>query len=324
MTDATHLLADRIAGALLGTAAGDALGAGYEFSFPGPGAPIVMNGFGPFGFAAGEWTDDTAMMMSIAIAAEAAPLHSPTGQDAVAREFVRWYWSMPKDVGNQTSRVLHHGSQTAADMIAVAEATGDNNAGNGSLMRTAAVAAAYGTDPDPARMLCAADRISRLTHTGLDTHLACQLWSYAIWWGIRHGTFDGLHAGLDDVIPARDRGRWGAWVQAAETQSAPDFGHNNGWVVSALQTAWWGIHRTRHVTEPTAHLQEALFETIRAGHDTDTTAAIAGGLLGAVHGATAVPAAWTQMLHGWPAATAADIHRLAGVFATAGDNARAE
>ncbi|WP_137726489.1 ADP-ribosylglycohydrolase family protein [Prescottella subtropica] len=319
MTDLTTTLADRITGALLGTAAGDALGAGYEFSFPGPGAPIVMKGGGPFGFAAGEWTDDTAMMMSIAIAAETAPLHSRSGQDAVAREFVRWYRSMPKDVGNQTSRVLHRGSLTADAMAADAAATGPDNAGNGSLMRTAAVAAAYGADPDPARMLFAADQISRLTHTGLDTHLACQLWSYAIWWGIRHGTFDGLRAGLDDVIPDHDRGRWGDWIRAAETQDVPDFEHNNGWVVSALQTAWWGIHQARHITDPASHLRAALFETVRAGHDTDTTAAIAGGLLGAVHGATAVPDQWAQMLHGWPDATAVDIRRLAAVFANVED-----
>lgn len=36
--------ADRAAGVLLGTAAGDALGAGYEFSYPGPDLPIGMIG----------------------------------------------------------------------------------------------------------------------------------------------------------------------------------------------------------------------------------------------------------------------------------------
>jgi protein-tyrosine phosphatase len=39
---------------------------------------------------------------------------------------------------------------------------------------------------------------------------------------------------------------------------------------------------------------------VRGGGDTDTIAAIAGGLLGAVYGASAVPAQWRRVLHGWP------------------------
>jgi ADP-ribosyl-[dinitrogen reductase] hydrolase len=39
---------------------------------------------------------------------------------------------------------------------------------------------------------------------------------------------------------------------------------------------------------------------VRGGNDTDTVAAIAGGLLGAVYGASAVPADWRRLLHGWP------------------------
>ena len=39
---------------------------------------------------------------------------------------------------------------------------------------------------------------------------------------------------------------------------------------------------------------------MRGGGDTDTVAAIAGGLLGAVYGASAVPAEWRRVLHGWP------------------------
>ena len=39
---------------------------------------------------------------------------------------------------------------------------------------------------------------------------------------------------------------------------------------------------------------------MRGGGDTDTVAAIAGGLLGAAYGASAVPAEWRRVLHGWP------------------------
>jgi len=58
---------DRAAGVLLATACGDALGAGYEFGPPVPaGTPILMNGAGAFGWAPGEWTDDTSMAIAIA------------------------------------------------------------------------------------------------------------------------------------------------------------------------------------------------------------------------------------------------------------------
>ena len=48
------------------------------------------------------------------------------------------------------------------------------------------------------------------------------------------------------------------------------------------------------------HLRLGLDAAVRAGNDTDTVAAIAGGLLGAVYGASAVPLEWRGLLHGWP------------------------
>ncbi|WP_235686783.1 ADP-ribosylglycohydrolase family protein [Tomitella gaofuii] len=309
---------DRARGALVGTAAGDALGAGYEFSFPGPGVPIVMKGGGPFGFAPGEWTDDTAMTAGIARAATLHRLDTAEGLDAVAAEFLRWQESCPKDMGNQTRRVLSRRSSTAAAMQATAAATGPDNAGNGSLMRTAAIAVAFAHDPTPTAMLSTTAEVSRLTHTGVDTHLACRVWSHAVWSAIRTGALPDLHATVAAVVPDDARGRWRQWVAAAETQDRPEFEHNNGWVVSALQTAWWGIHRTRPANDATgtpdgadAHIRDGLAATVRAGHDTDTTAAIAGGLLGAVYGAAALPAEWTRKLHGWPGLDAAGLASLA-------------
>jgi ADP-ribosylglycohydrolase len=45
--------------------------------------------------------------------------------------------------------------------------------------------------------------------------------------------------------------------------------------------------------------------------DTDTTAAIAGSLLGARWGACAVPKEWAILLHGWPGYHLQDIESLA-------------
>ncbi len=57
---------------------------------------------------------------------------------------------------------------------------------------------------------------------------------------------------------------------------------------------------------------EACDTAVRGGRDTDTVAAIAGGLLGATHGASAVPSEWRDLVHGWPGLHAADLVTFAG------------
>src|SRR6476659_3211612 len=59
------------------------------------------------------------------------------------------------------------------------------------------------------------------------------------------------------------------------------------------------------------HLRLALDAAVRGGGDTDTVAAIAGGLLGAVYGASAVPAEWRRVLHGWPGSATRTLVALA-------------
>lgn len=91
----------------------------------------------------------------------------------------------------------------------------------------------------------------------------------------------------------------GPLLDKAECGVPADF-PKNGWVVHALQTAWWAI--THADTLPAA-----LELAVRAGGDTDTTAAIAGGLLGARWGASAIPREWRDKLHGYPGYREADL-----------------
>src|SRR6476659_6854565 len=94
---------DRAVGVLLGTAAGDALGAAYEFGPPrGAELEVAMVGGGAFGWEPGEWTDDTSMAIAIAeIAASGADLRDEKALDAIVN---RWHeWSKDaKDIGIQT------------------------------------------------------------------------------------------------------------------------------------------------------------------------------------------------------------------------------
>ena len=57
-------------------------------------------------------------------------------------------------------------------------------------------------------------------------------------------------------------------------------------------------------------MEDGLQVAVAIGGDTDTVAAIAGALLGARHGASAVPARWRRALH-WPGMRAADLERRA-------------
>jgi ADP-ribosyl-[dinitrogen reductase] hydrolase len=311
---------DRACGVLLGTAAGDALGAAYEFGPPrGPELEVAMVGGGSFGWEPGEWTDDTSMAIAIAeVAATGADLREEEALDALTR---RWHeWSKhAKDVGVQTRSVLsragQHGicAQTArAESAALHKLTG-RTAGNGSLMRTAPVALAY--LEGEAALVEAARLVSDLTHADPEAGDACVLWCLAIRHAILNGLLD-VRIGLRHIDIAR-RDLWTSRLDVAETSQPSDFA-NNGWVVEALQGAWCAIATTPIPQDDPAtgvfrvdHLRLALDAAVRGGNDTDTVAAIAGGLLGAAYGASAVPANWRRVLHGWPGLVTRDLVALA-------------
>ncbi len=299
----TSVQHDRAAGVLLATAAGDALGAGYEFTHPRPDTVIGMIGGGIGNFEPGEWTDDTSMAIGIAqvAAVKGADLRNAATLDRVAANWVAWYDSHPPDIGNQTRAVLSHRDTTATAMTATASRVPGRTGGNGSLMRTAPVALAHLDDPTAA--VEAAQMLSAMTHSDPRAGEACQIWSYAIRHAVVHGNFDGPREYLQTAKPDV-ASFWSTRLDEAENGSPGDF-PNNGWVVHALQTAWSAITNTP--TDGPLHLQEALEACVRAGHDTDTTAAIAGGLLGARWGASAVPAEWRRILHGYPGLRARDL-----------------
>src|ERR1700689_5402993 len=304
---------DRACGVLLAMAAGDALGAGYEFGPPLPDdAPVTMRGGGACNWAPGEWTDDTAMAIAIAeVAATGADLRSVDAQDRIVARWVGWSRTAP-DVGIQTGQVLGQvlgGGVSGAAAAALAasadlhERTG-HTAGNGSLMRTGPVALAYLDDPDG--LAEAAMAVSALTHFDRSAGEACVLWSLAI----RHAVLTGElypRAGLG-YLPARTVDVWTARLVEAEKSRPSDFSRN-GWVVEALQAAWCAIVRRRYsdpVGDPrlgpsdTDVLRISLENAVRGGRDADTVAAIAGGLVGAGLWASAGRGEWLWLIHGWP------------------------
>jgi protein-tyrosine phosphatase len=169
-------------------------------------------------------------------------------------------------------------------------------------MRTAPVALAY--LDDEAALAETARAVSELTHHDPEAGDACVLWCCAIRHAILTGELDA-RIGLQHIDKDR-RDLWVSRLDAAEKAQPSDF-TNNGWVVEALEGAWAAIATTPIPQDDPAkgvfrvdHLRLALDAAVRGGGDTDTVAAIAGGLLGAAYGASAVPAEWRRVLHGWP------------------------
>jgi ADP-ribosylglycohydrolase len=108
---------------------------------------------------------------------------------------------------------------------------------------------------------------------------------------IAHGVATGegaesMYARAIEWAAARARGGAVlATLRAAADRPPADYVTNQGWVLIALQNAFHQLLRA-------PDLEEGVVRTVMAGGDTDTNAAIAGALLGAAYGRTAVPAAW--------------------------------
>lgn len=304
--DATWL--DRAVGAVVGGAVGDALGAGYEFTTPGPDVPIEMIGGGIGGFEPGEWTDDTAQAAAVLLGIR----DGRVDLDRIGAGFLQWYSGGPKDVGISTGAVLGAVRGLPQELTEAAHGYFLHHpkgaAGNGSLMRTAPVAIAHLGDDEA--MADAARAVSHLTHGDPLAADACVLWCIAIDRAVREGRLDGVWDGLDQ-LDASARESWSAHLSQAEEQPPRHF-TDNGFVVVALQAAHASIIQTPVPSEqPSRHLQDALEVAVRIGHDTDTVAAIAGQVLGARWGASAVPDEWAHVLHGWPGWDVDDLSREA-------------
>src|SRR5699024_7372334 len=326
---------ERAVGSVVAAAAGDALGAPYEFQSPvADSEDIDMIGGGVLDWQPSEWTDDTAMSIVVLEAAASTPtghdLRVESAQDQICREWYGWSLGTP-DIGMLTSTVVRRAADTAradghyapraADFRTAAQAAHEElprNAGNGSLMRTHAAVLPYLLSPE-------GDAVGRLTHCHPATTDACLLWGLAV----RHAILTGeinVRRGLHRLEEDRRR-LWLERIEEAEF-SAPVAFRRNGWVVGAFQAAWAAITRIRPLPAgkfaQRAALRQAIESAVRAGYDTDTVACITGALTGAALGVKAVPTEWRRELFGWPGYGTQELIGLAErvITATGADEGR--
>ncbi|NLT25864.1 MAG: ADP-ribosylglycohydrolase family protein, partial [Microbacteriaceae bacterium] len=307
---------DRAVGAIIGMAAGDALGSQYEFGPEHADDFVPEFGIGHFGHAVGEWTDDTAMAMPI-LEVLAAGESLRDGEVLAGRVLGRWLeWAATaRDVGAQTRSVFWRldRDSTEEDARAAAKAyheSAGKSAGNGSLMRTAPVALGYLADGREQALIEAAGRVAQLTHWETSNLTATALWCLLIRQAIRTGDFDPQDQ-LRHLADA-DRGLDAAELLDRSAGGHPrDYQQKNGWVVRAFQAALVAV-------EGATDFRDAIHRAIQGGGDTDTVAAITGGLAGAKWGVSQIPLGWQRRLHGWPGYDANDLARLAVLAARRG------
>ncbi|HWG83944.1 MAG TPA: ADP-ribosylglycohydrolase family protein [Deinococcales bacterium] len=273
-------------GSLLGLAVGDALGTTLEFRRPGTFEPIAgMVGGGPFDLKAGEWTDDTSMMLCLAESLIERRELDPADQ---MRLYLEWYRNGHHsvkgycfDIGGTVGGALRRYEQTGEPYSG---STDPHSAGNGSLMRLAPVPLRYAATPAEAVRL--AGESSRTTHGAATAVDSCRLMSALIVAAL-------VGKGKDEVLAAWQHGPLHPQVQAVADGSyrskEPPAIKGTGFVVDSLEAALWAFSRARDY-------REGALLAVNLGDDADTTGAVYGQLAGAYWGESGIPPEWLERL----------------------------
>jgi ADP-ribosylglycohydrolase len=295
---------DRITGALLGLACGDALGAPAEFMSQAQlqshwGELTEMAGGGMW--APGEWTDDTGMTLCVAEGILACP-DDPV--EETGRRFLDWSRTA-KDIGGTVRAALsaYRGDWAAAGR-GTPQALAGQAAGNGSLMRTLPVALAYG---DQQTMLRTSARLSAMTHWDPQAEVCCAL--YCLWvqallnemplhdawdvaWEAARATTELGPLAPDIPGPAPLPAGFWERLAAVESKSYDQLQPSGyaGYVAECLEAAAWCCLNA-------ASLEEAIVLAVNLAGEADTIAAVAGGIAGAAWGHGALPRRWREVLH---------------------------
>lgn len=288
----------RIEGGIWGLLVGDALGVPYEFHKPEEipvesGIEFVPpSGFrrAHAGVPPGTWSDDGAQALALLDS-----LLDCGKFDRVdfGQRLVDWYErgdyavdGKVFDIGIQTSKAIRSISLKIPRLLS--EFSGENSNGNGSLMRVLPLALWHrGTD---AELAADAHEQSEVTHPHARSQVCCSL--YCLWarnllndvpkaWEAAVSSLRLLYK--DDEVRTTE-------LEFHIRPDDPPVGNGTGYVVDSLRSARMLLERGSY---------EAVVKgAIALGHDTDTTACIAGGIAGIVFGFEEIPARWRSSLRG--------------------------
>jgi ADP-ribosylglycohydrolase len=282
-------LADSVKGSALGLALGDALGAPFEFlrsrniPSPVPALELPWRDLPP-----GSTTDDTAMARNLM--RSLAARGGFDADDLVARH-VGWIESDPPDVGALTGRVLRRAARGEdAAMVAreVWEQRGPEvSAGNGSVMYCGPLGLAYARRPE--RLREAAPELSALTHFDGRCRTAVLAVTLTVAALVRG---EGAEEAVRDALGAvadLEGGEELEFLIGAVGAKRPIDGPDQGFCLYAAAVGCQALLRV-------GDAGEELRRVVSLGGDTDTNAAVAGALIGALVGEPGLPQDWLGRL----------------------------
>jgi poly(ADP-ribose) glycohydrolase ARH3 len=294
--------ARRFAGCLLGVAVGDALGQPVE-AFPAerlrrefgeirdfmPGDPRL-----PMPLGAGQWTDDTQMMLDIARSIIRCGRVDPAD---IAREFVADHEAQGIRFSGFTVKYslqrLRKGIPWERSGL-----SDEQTAGNGSAMRVAPVGLLYGQNPEG--VVEDARLSSIITHRHPEAVAGAVVVAYLV----ARATAGTLQPNtiLDETLavlgPCRvaDNLRRAQELldQDVETASALRTLGTTGYVVHTVAAAVYCFLQTPD------DFERAVIAAVMGGEDADTTAAVTGAISGAYNGEEAIPSRWREQVERGP------------------------
>jgi ADP-ribosyl-[dinitrogen reductase] hydrolase len=270
----------RAEGCLLGQLAGDALGSLVEFRSPDeirrqyPSGVRELADGGTWGTIAGQPTDDSEMALILARTLIKQQRYDPT---EAHEAYVFWLSSDPFDCGSTVSSGLRGNPNKRSQA-------------NGALMRISPLGI-FGSKFELRLVAEYAKQDAALTHPHPVCVQANALFAMSIASAIKRSTTpQELYEQIR--VWALDLGTDASLMKALDDarKSPPvDYVHQQGWVIIAFQNALWQLLHA-------GSLEDGVVDTVMRGGDTDTNAAIAGTLLGAVYGRSAVPELWIEKL----------------------------
>ena len=292
--------------AVMGVVTGDALGCPVQFEPRSARRrkPVTgMIGYGSFELPAGSWTDDSSLTLALLVSlCEKKTLDL---EDIMGR-FVDWLvngkytpYGFSYDIGRATMESINRYIRNRDVTKCGLTAPRDN--GNGSLMRIMpACLYAYENDLSDEEAIPAIHKVSGLTHNHLRAKIACGLYYFCV-----RELVDGegsliecLQAGMNkgfafyEKDPANqaelsyyDR------LRDLETFSKLDESdiRSTGYVVDTLEAAVWSLLTTES-------FKECELKAVNLGDDTDSVAAVSGGLAGIYYRYQAIPEEWLAVI----------------------------
>lgn len=255
----------RVSGSLLGTALGDSLGLPLEGLskqrsqrlFPGPLRQRFL-------FGRGALSDDTLQTLMVLEALRLHPDDPCAFAQAFARRLRTWFWSIPPGIGLSTAKAclrLSFGFPVSR--------SGVPSGGNGAAMRSAIIGAFFAEEPSKRKEYVLAS--ATVTHTLPIAIHGAQLIALAAACSAA-GAQESFDREREEVAPNWD-------FDASWPVTGP-----SGYVLHSVNAALkvWRQHAF--------NLPEALETAVGLGGDTDSVAAMVGGIVGATH--AEVPGAW--------------------------------